>query len=73
MQKYEKPLSAAIALGGKRLKNVLLFFNSQKTWISFFLSIIYSMGYPSGYLNYPTWEQRTRIGFDVVRGQLLIL
>lgn len=52
MQKYEKPPSATIARGGKKIENVLLFSTSQKIWISFFLSILYSMGYPSGYLNY---------------------
>ena len=45
---YEKPPSAAIARGGKKIENVLLFSTSQKIWISFFLSIIYPLGYPSG-------------------------
>ena len=71
MQKYEKPLSAAIALGGKRLKNVLLFSTSQKIWISFFLFILCSLGCPSGYLNYPAREQRIRIGNAIAHYTLL--
>lgn len=47
-QKYIKPPSAAIALGGKDLKTSYFFQTSQKIWISFFLFIIYSLGYPSG-------------------------
>ena len=53
MQKYEKPLSAAIALGGKRLKNVLLFFNTPKNMDIFFFiySILY--GLPLGVVQLP--------------------
>lgn len=53
MQKYKKPPSATIAGGGKRLKNVLLFFNMPKNMdiFFFFYSIFY--GLPLGVLELP--------------------
>lgn len=53
--------------GKKELKTSYFFQLAKKIWISFFFFIIYSLGYPVGYLKYPRGVER--MVFEVVRAQ----